>query len=120
MPNTHVQVSQYLHSRKWDTRVAAARAVGAIAENVKHSSLIELAGCVDARLSEAAISATFDDVATWQNGHSKIGSGTSFRRSTLFLIHLFIYFYLFCFVDFITFMLCDAHCAVSSHDLSYY
>lgn len=77
----HVQVSQYLRSKKWDTRVAAAHAVGAIAENVKHTSLTELSGCVEAKLLEAGISATFDDVVTWSSSHSKIGAGTSFRRS---------------------------------------
>ncbi|XP_051151489.1 TATA-binding protein-associated factor BTAF1 isoform X2 [Andrographis paniculata] len=77
------KVSQYLHSKKWDTRVAAARAVGSIAENVKHVTLTELAASVDAKLSEAGISATFDDVATWQKNHSKIGAGTSFRSFDL-------------------------------------
>ncbi|KZV19791.1 hypothetical protein F511_18790 [Dorcoceras hygrometricum] len=77
------KVSQYLHSKKWDTRVAAARAVGAIAENVKHSSLTELATCLEVKLSEAGIYATFDEVVIWPNYHSKIVAGTSFRSFDL-------------------------------------
>ncbi|XP_073120900.1 TATA-binding protein-associated factor BTAF1 [Henckelia pumila] len=77
------KVSQYLHSKKWDTRVAAARAVGAIAENVKHTSLAELSSCLDMKLSEAGISATFNEVVIWPNYHSKIVAGTSFRSFDL-------------------------------------
>lgn len=47
------KVSQFLRSRNWDTRVAAARAVGAIAANVKHSSLKELFECIEKELVEA-------------------------------------------------------------------
>ncbi|KAK6131978.1 hypothetical protein DH2020_034285 [Rehmannia glutinosa] len=77
------KVSQYLRSKKWDTRVAAARAVGAIAENVKHTSLTELSSCVELKMLEAGISATFEDVVTWPNCHSKIGTSTSFRSFDL-------------------------------------
>ncbi|KAI3468468.1 hypothetical protein Pfo_025131 [Paulownia fortunei] len=77
------KVSQYLRSKKWDTRVAAAHAVGAIAENVKHTSLTELSSCVEVKMLEAGISATFEDVVTWLNCHSKIGASTSFRSFDL-------------------------------------
>ncbi|KAL8521551.1 hypothetical protein ACS0TY_011900 [Phlomoides rotata] len=77
------KVSQYLRSKKWDTRVAAAHAVGAIAENVKHTSLTDLSGCVESKMLEAGISATFDDVVTWSSSHSEIGAGTSFRSFDL-------------------------------------
>ncbi|KAG8375288.1 hypothetical protein BUALT_Bualt10G0084800 [Buddleja alternifolia] len=77
------KVSQYLRSKKWDTRVAAAHAIGAIAENVKHTSLNELSSCVEGKMSEAGISATFDDVATWPNCQSRIEAGTSFRSFDL-------------------------------------
>ncbi|PIN15322.1 hypothetical protein CDL12_12043 [Handroanthus impetiginosus] len=76
------KVSQYLRSKKWDTRVAAAHAVGAIAENVKHTSLTELSSCVEVKMAEAGISATFDDVMTWSNFDSNI-AGTSFRSFDL-------------------------------------
>ncbi|XP_042034375.1 TATA-binding protein-associated factor BTAF1-like isoform X1 [Salvia splendens] len=72
------KVSQYLRSKKWDTRVAAAHAIGAIAENVKHTSVTELSSCVDAKMLEAGISATFDDVVALPNWHSRTGAGTSF------------------------------------------
>ncbi|XP_075506033.1 TATA-binding protein-associated factor BTAF1-like isoform X1 [Primulina tabacum] len=77
------KVSQYLHSKKWDTRVAAARAVGAIAENVKHTSLTEISSCLEVKLSGVGISATFDEVVIWPNYHSKIVGGTSFRSFDL-------------------------------------
>ncbi|XP_030442616.1 TATA-binding protein-associated factor BTAF1-like [Syzygium oleosum] len=35
------KVAQYLRSKNWDTRVAAAHAIGAIAQNVKHTSVNE-------------------------------------------------------------------------------
>lgn len=75
-----VQVSQYLCSKKWDTRVAAAHAIGAIAENVKHTSRTELSSCVEVKMSEAGVSTTFDDVVALPNWHSRTGAGTSFRR----------------------------------------
>ncbi|KAL6533717.1 btaf1 RNA polymerase II, B-TFIID transcription factor-associated, 170kDa [Orobanche hederae] len=77
------KVSQYLRSKKWDTRVAAAHAVGAIAENVKHTSLTELSSCVELKLLDAGISATFEDVVTLPNFRSKIGGSTSFRSFDL-------------------------------------
>ncbi|XP_073057089.1 TATA-binding protein-associated factor BTAF1-like [Primulina eburnea] len=77
------KVSQYLHSKKWDTRVAAARAVGDIAENVKHTSLSELSSCLEEKLFEAGIPATFDEVVIWPSYNSKIVAGTSFRSFDL-------------------------------------
>ncbi|KAK4435640.1 TATA-binding protein-associated factor BTAF1 [Sesamum alatum] len=77
------KVSQYLRSKKWDTRVAAAHAVGAIADNVKHTTLTELSSSVEAKMLEAGICATFDDVVTWPNCRSKFGTGTSFRSFDL-------------------------------------
>ncbi|KAJ7964144.1 TATA-binding protein-associated factor BTAF1 [Quillaja saponaria] len=72
------KVSQYLHSKNWDTRVAAARAIGAIAENVKHTSLTELLASVESKLSEAGISGIAEDVIMWPYIHSKIAD-SSFR-----------------------------------------
>ncbi|CAA0831909.1 TATA-binding protein-associated factor BTAF1 [Striga hermonthica] len=77
------KVSQYLRSKKWETRVAAAHAVGAIAQNVKHISLTELSSSVESKISEAGISATFEDVVTWPNFHSKLGGSISFRSFDL-------------------------------------
>ncbi|EYU37472.1 hypothetical protein ABFS82_01G048900 [Erythranthe guttata] len=77
------KVSQYLRSKKWDTRVAAAHAVGAIAENVKHASVTELSSCVEVKMLEAGISTSFEDILSWSNCHSKIGAGISFRSFDL-------------------------------------
>lgn len=74
------KVSQYLRSKNWDTRVAAAHAIGAIAENVKHSSLSELFACVGKRMSEAGISGEVEDVVAWPDYHPKIMAGSPFRR----------------------------------------
>lgn len=50
------KVSQYLRSRNWDTRVAAARAIGAIAENSKRTSSIEqLISSAAKEVSEAGL-----------------------------------------------------------------
>lgn len=84
-----VQVSQYLCSKKWDTRVAAAHAIGAIAENVKHTSRTELSSCVEGKMSEAGVSAPFDDVMALPNWHSRTGAGTSFRRCFFFMRSVF-------------------------------
>ncbi|RVW77231.1 TATA-binding protein-associated factor BTAF1 [Vitis vinifera] len=60
-------------------RVAAAHAIGAIAENVKHSSLSELFACVGKRMSEAGISGEVEDVVAWPDYHPKIMAGSPFR-----------------------------------------
>ncbi|XP_059663033.1 TATA-binding protein-associated factor BTAF1 isoform X2 [Cornus florida] len=73
------KVSQYLRSRNWDTRVAAAHAIGAIAENVKHTSLTELYSCVETKMAEAGISGAVEDVVAGPAFHPKIVSGVSFR-----------------------------------------
>ncbi|EPS70758.1 hypothetical protein M569_04001, partial [Genlisea aurea] len=56
------QVSQCLQSKKWDTRVAAAHAVGAIADNVKHTSLNDLSVYVETKMAAVGITSTFNDV----------------------------------------------------------
>ncbi|GAU37973.1 hypothetical protein TSUD_269880, partial [Trifolium subterraneum] len=73
------KVSQYLRSKKWDTRVAAAHAIGSIAENVKHISLNELIGSVVTKMSESGISCSVDDLCAWPYLQAKI-TGSSFRR----------------------------------------
>ncbi|CAJ2655318.1 unnamed protein product [Trifolium pratense] len=72
------KVSQYLRSKKWDTRVAAAHAIGSIAENVKHISLNELIGSVVTKMSESGISCSVDDLCAWPYLQAKI-TGSSFR-----------------------------------------
>ncbi|KAJ8513513.1 hypothetical protein OPV22_003947 [Ensete ventricosum] len=56
------KVSQYLRSRNWDTRVAAAHAIGSIAENVRHTSLKELLKSLEGELMEAGYSDVCKDV----------------------------------------------------------
>lgn len=73
------KVSQYLRSKNWDTRVAAAHAIGAIAGNVKHTTLTELYSCVETKMSEAGISGIVEDVVAWPNFDSKIVVSSSFR-----------------------------------------
>ncbi|XP_065853225.1 TATA-binding protein-associated factor BTAF1 [Euphorbia lathyris] len=73
------KVSQYLRSKNWDTRVAAAHAIGAIAQNVKHTSLNELFACVETKMLEAGISGVAEDLVVLPDLHSKIISSGSFR-----------------------------------------
>ncbi|XVE62439.1 hypothetical protein DITRI_Ditri06bG0118400 [Diplodiscus trichospermus] len=73
------KVSQYLRSKNWDTRVAAAHAIGAIAQNVKHTSLADLLSSVGAKMTYAGISATAEDMVASPDLHSKIVAGVSFR-----------------------------------------
>ncbi|GAV57483.1 SNF2_N domain-containing protein/Helicase_C domain-containing protein/DUF3535 domain-containing protein [Cephalotus follicularis] len=77
------KVSQFLRSKNWDTRVAAAHAIGSIAQNVKHTSLSELFACVGTKMSESGISGVVEDVVAWPNFHSKIVSSVSFRSFDL-------------------------------------
>ncbi|PPD71072.1 hypothetical protein GOBAR_DD32050 [Gossypium barbadense] len=73
------KVSSYLHSKNWETRVAAAHAIGAIAQNVKHTSLADLFSSVGAKMTGAGVSANVKDVVISPELHSKIVSGVSFR-----------------------------------------
>ncbi|XVF30655.1 hypothetical protein REPUB_Repub16aG0077100 [Reevesia pubescens] len=73
------KVSQYLCSKNWDTRVAAAHAIGAIAQNVKHTSLADLLSSVGAKLAGVGISATVEDLVASPDLHSKIVADVSFR-----------------------------------------
>ncbi|MCL7026697.1 hypothetical protein MKW94_014094 [Papaver nudicaule] len=78
------KVSQYLRSKNWDTRVAAAHAIGAIAGNVKHTSLTELFGFVEAEMSVAGIPGIVEDVVkAWPNVHPNVVEGLSFRSFDL-------------------------------------
>ncbi|KAK6782737.1 hypothetical protein RDI58_020533 [Solanum bulbocastanum] len=76
------KVSQYLRSKKWDTRVAAAHAIGSIAENVKHTTLAEHCSSVEVKMSEEGISGNVEELVAWPNCYPKIG-GTSFRSFDL-------------------------------------
>uniref|UniRef100_A0A2P2MP00 TATA-binding protein-associated factor BTAF1 isoform X1 n=1 Tax=Rhizophora mucronata TaxID=61149 RepID=A0A2P2MP00_RHIMU len=73
------KVSQYLHSKNWDTRVAAAHAIGAIAQNVKHTSLTELFACTETKMTETGISGIVEDLVAWPDFLSKIVSSNAFR-----------------------------------------
>ncbi|KAJ4974502.1 hypothetical protein NE237_007676 [Protea cynaroides] len=74
------KVSQCLRSKNWDTRVAAAHAIGAIAENVKHATVPELFACVETEMSDFGISAVVDDlIMAWPNFHPNFVTGASFR-----------------------------------------
>ncbi|XP_056161735.1 TATA-binding protein-associated factor BTAF1-like [Syzygium oleosum] len=56
------KVAQYLRSKNWDTRVAAAHAIGAIAQNVKHTSVNELFAAVEMKMSEIGIDGTLGNI----------------------------------------------------------
>ncbi|GMH10882.1 hypothetical protein Nepgr_012723 [Nepenthes gracilis] len=71
------KVSQYLYNRNWDTRVAAAHAIGAIAEKSNHTSLTELSACVERKIFEAGFSFSVEDVAALL--HPKTAASLSFR-----------------------------------------
>ncbi|CAK7341663.1 unnamed protein product [Dovyalis caffra] len=73
------KVSQYLHSKNWDTRVAAAHAIGAISQNVKHTSLTELFASVQTKMSEIGVSGLVEDLVACPNFHSQIIANGSFR-----------------------------------------
>ncbi|KAG6504315.1 hypothetical protein ZIOFF_036646 [Zingiber officinale] len=74
------KVSQYLRSKNWDTRVAAAHAVGAIAENVKHISLKELLKSLEVELAEVGFSDASRDVGvSFSNICPDTTTGLSFK-----------------------------------------
>ncbi|XP_062180641.1 TATA-binding protein-associated factor BTAF1-like [Phragmites australis] len=58
------KVSQYTRSKNWDTRVAAAHAIGAIAENVKHTSLNDLFASVEAEKLASGMSDGTDEAGS--------------------------------------------------------
>ncbi|KAL0652517.1 hypothetical protein Bca4012_095208 [Brassica carinata] len=72
-------VLHYLRSRKWDTRVAAAHAIGAIVLNVKHTSLSELLNSLATKLGEAGLSGNVDEVVASGNLQSKLLENAPFR-----------------------------------------
>uniref|UniRef100_A0A7N0U9X5 TATA-binding protein-associated factor BTAF1 n=1 Tax=Kalanchoe fedtschenkoi TaxID=63787 RepID=A0A7N0U9X5_KALFE len=73
------KVSQYLHSKNWDTRVAAAQAIGAIAENVKCTSLSELYRLAQNKMSEAGCSPDTENVLEGSSFDAEILSSNSFK-----------------------------------------
>lgn len=77
------KVSQYLHSKNWDTRVAAAHAIGAIAESVKHASLDDLCKCVEKKMLEEEIPGSADEVVAWPSYHPNFVDGASLRSYDL-------------------------------------
>ena len=79
------QVSHYLRNKSWDTR-AAAHVIGAIAQNVKSTSVNELSVCVETKMSESGISGGIEDLVAWPYSQSKIVSSSLFRRLLIFCI----------------------------------
>ncbi|KAJ4895796.1 TATA-binding protein-associated factor BTAF1 [Raphanus sativus] len=73
------KVLHYLRSKKWDTRVAAAHAIGAIVLNVKHTSLSELLNSLATKLAEAGLSGNVDEVVASGNLQSKLLENAPFR-----------------------------------------
>ncbi|XP_019100331.1 PREDICTED: TATA-binding protein-associated factor BTAF1-like [Camelina sativa] len=73
------KVLHHLRSKKWDTRVAAAHAIGAIVLNVKHTSLSELLNSLATKLGEAGMSDNVDEVVALRNLQSKILANAPFR-----------------------------------------
>ncbi|KAH0884940.1 hypothetical protein HID58_061036 [Brassica napus] len=73
------KVLHYLRSKKWDTRVAAAHAIGAIVLNVKHISLSELLNSLGTKLGEAGLSGNVDEVVASGNLQSKLQANAPFR-----------------------------------------
>ncbi|XP_027098373.1 TATA-binding protein-associated factor BTAF1 isoform X1 [Coffea arabica] len=77
------KVSQYLCSKRWDTRVAAAHAIGAIAENVKHTSLTDINSCLEMKMSKLGVSCPVGDVLAWAYCYPKFVANASFRSFDL-------------------------------------
>lgn len=77
------KVSQYLRSKNWDTRVAAAHAIGAIAGCFKHLSVTELCNLVEAKMKEACVNCSVEDVVLWPKSHPKFSASTSFESFEL-------------------------------------
>ncbi|XP_076915615.1 TATA-binding protein-associated factor BTAF1-like [Bidens hawaiensis] len=77
------KVSQYLHSKNWDTRVAAAHAIGAIAGCFKHLSMTDLFNLVETKMKEACINCSVEEVVFWPTSPPKISASTSFQRFEL-------------------------------------
>ncbi|KAH9321118.1 hypothetical protein KI387_015757, partial [Taxus chinensis] len=63
------KVSQYLRSKKWDTRVAAAQAIGAIAENVKSASVNEIRADAESELLKLGSTENVKDltIVSWNS-----------------------------------------------------
>ncbi|CAN8254589.1 unnamed protein product [Cochlearia groenlandica] len=73
------KVLHYLRSKKWDTRVAAAHAIGAIVLNVKHTSLRELLNSLETKFGEAGMSDNVDEVVASDSLQSKLLANAPFR-----------------------------------------
>eukprot|EP01018_Ginkgo_biloba_P040554 Gb_27522 [translate_table: standard] len=75
----HDSVSQYLRSKNWDTRVAAAQAIGAIAENIKHITVNDIIANAEAELSKMGFHQNVKDlvVAGWSSVPNPV-AGLSF------------------------------------------
>jgi len=72
------KVSQYTHSKSWDTRVAAAHAIGAITENVKHTSLKDLYASVEAEKHVSGLSDGSDDASSLPHADTAATSDLAF------------------------------------------
>lgn len=74
------KVCPFLHSKNWDTRVAASAAVGAIAENVNHLSLKDLVACAQKHLLDMGHNIDLNELlaANWIN-HCNSTKALSFR-----------------------------------------
>ncbi|XP_078169062.1 ROOT GROWTH DEFECTIVE 3 isoform X2 [Carex rostrata] len=74
------KVSQYLRSKSWDTRVAAAQAVGAIAENAKHTTLKELLALVEAEAANLGIFDISNELGpAWSRFDPDLAAGLAFK-----------------------------------------
>ncbi|KAG2617033.1 hypothetical protein PVAP13_3NG178092 [Panicum virgatum] len=72
------KVSQYTRSKSWDTRVAAAHAIGAITENVKHTSLKDLYASVEAEKHVSGLSDGSDDASSLPHADTAATSDLAF------------------------------------------
>eukprot|EP00897_Mesotaenium_endlicherianum_P006570 jgi/Mesen1/5941/ME000301S05068 len=57
------KVHPYLKSKSWETRVAAAQALGAIAQSVAHPTVAQLRAAAERALSKAGVSALVTDLS---------------------------------------------------------
>jgi TATA-binding protein-associated factor len=76
-----------LRSKSWDTRVAAAQAIGAIAENVPHVTVREVLAKAEAALAKDGVpTSLLEALVTSQEAGSESSTSLAFHRYVYNLI----------------------------------
>lgn len=76
-----------MRSKSWDTRVAAAQAIGAIAENVPHVTVREVLAKAEAALAKDGVPRSLlEALVTSQEAESESSTSLAFHRYVYNLI----------------------------------